>query len=287
MTTPATQQNESLTVKGLFSQEVVKAKFTELLGQKAQGFMTSVLQIATNDSLLMKADPWSIYNAAAIAATLDLPINPNLGFAYILPYSGKASFQMGYKGFIQLAQRSGQFEQLEAKPVYEGQYVVDNTFLGFHFEWASKTSEVIIGYAAYFKLLNGFEKTLFMSVKDLEKHGKKFSQTFKKGFGLWKDDFDSMAIKTVIKLLLSKFAPLSIAMQTAVIADQSVPDNDKGDSFTYIDNQEINKEEERIQLLIENAETITELQSYKKDLPESLVTVYELKMQDLKEVGNG
>ncbi len=232
-----------LTTKSLFERDDVKKKFQEMLGKRATSFITSVLQITTQNKLLAKADPMSIYQSAAVAATLDLPLNNSLGFAYIVPYNAKqedgtykqvAQFQLGYKGFIQLAQRSGQFKTISATPVYEGQLIEENPLTGYRFDFTKK-SEKIIGYAAFFHLLNGFEKTLYMTVEDLKKHGAKFSQTYKKGFGLWKDDFDSMAIKTVIKLLLSKFAPLSVDMQRAVITDQSVINDAETQDVTYVD----------------------------------------------------
>lgn len=236
-----TNKQVALTTKSLFSDEKVKAKFQELLGTKATGFMTSVLQAVSTNDLLKKADPHSVYHAAAVAATLDLPINNNLGFAYIVPYNDRkqnkcvAQFQMGYKGFIQLAQRSGQFKTISATPIYKGQLISEDPLKGFEFDFTKKESEEIIGYAAYFSLLNGFEKTLYMTKAELEKHGLQFSQTFRKGFGLWKDNFDSMAQKTVIKLLLSKYAPLSIEMQRAVVTDQAVINNDSGEDVTYVD----------------------------------------------------
>ena len=122
----------ALTTKSLFARDDVKAKFQEMLGKRATSFITSVLQIVASNDLLAKADPTSVYQSAAVAATLDLPLNNNLGFAYIVPYNQKqkdgsyktvAQFQLGYKGFIQLAQRSGQFKTISATPVYEGQLI--------------------------------------------------------------------------------------------------------------------------------------------------------------------
>jgi recombination protein RecT len=268
------ENKPALTFKSLFSQENVQAKFKELLGQKAQGFITSVLQITSSNALLAKADPYSIYNSACVAATLDLPLNNNLGFAYIVPYNQKqpdgtykqvAQFQLGYKGFIQLAQRSGQFKTISATPIYEGQLIESNPLTGFKFDFTVK-SEKVIGYAAFFQLLNGFEKTLYMTVEDLKKHGVKYSQTFKKNFGLWATDFDSMAVKTVIKLLLSKFAPLSIEMQKAVTTDQATINNEDGTDVSYDDHEEvvIDKESERVALMIGDAKTPEELELIKE-----------------------
>ena len=242
--------NNQLAIKRFFEGDAVQSKFKELLGKKAQGFVTSVLQVVNNNDMLINADPVSVYQSAAMAATLDLPINNNLGFAYIVPYNSKqkdgsfkvvAQFQMGYKGFVQLAQRSGTFKTISVSPIYEGQLVAENPLLGYQFDFTKKLSDKIIGYAAYFALINGFEKVAYMTMAELEKHAKRFSQTYKKGFGLWKDDFDSMACKTVLKLLLAKFAPLSIEMQAAVLSDQAVLNSPV--DVDYIDNPEELKNE--------------------------------------------
>ena len=225
-------------IKDYFSNDQVRSKFAEVLGTKTASFCTTVVQIASQSEMLQKCDPASIMQSAMVAATLDLPVNPNLGFAYILPYGSKAQFQLGYKGLIQLAQRSGQFINISATPIYDGQIVAENPLTGYVFDFTKKSSKVV-GYAAYFKLLNGFEKTLYMSVEQLQAHGKKYSQTYKKGFGLWADDFDSMAQKTVIKLLLSKYAPLSVEMSKALVADQAVIEDADTMDVTYVDNQPV------------------------------------------------
>lgn len=267
-------------VSSFLNSESVKSKFSEILGSKAQGFISSVLAVCSQNDLLKNATTESIYSASLMAATLDLPINSNLGFAYIVPYrdnkSGivSAQFQMGYKGFKQLAIRSGQFSNLHAKVVYEGQKVDDDSFLGYHFEWSKKSSDKVIGYASNFVLKSGFESTYFMGIDELNKHAKQYSQTFKKGFGLWATDFDKMCLKTVSKLHLnSGEAPLSIDMQRAVISDQSVLDSEL--KPTYVDNTEvIDKEEERIVLMLNDCNTIEEveiLQHNNPDLPIDLI----------------
>lgn len=231
-------------VSAFLNSDSVKKKFTELLGNRAAGFLSSVMAVCNQNELLKNATTESIYSSALMAATLDLPINSNLGFAYIVPYKDNksgityAQFQMGYKGFKQLAIRSGQFAMLHAKEVFEGQKVEDNTFLGYHFDWSKKSSDKVIGYASNFLLLSGFESTFYMSVETLTAHGTRYSQSFKRGYGLWKDDFHKMCLKTVAKLHLNAGeAPLSIDMQKAVIADQSVLDEDLNNK--YIDNSEI------------------------------------------------
>lgn len=280
----ATTQKKMPTLKEFFEQDNVKGKFQELLGKRSQGFITSVLQIVTNNDMLKKADQMSIYNSAAVAAILDLPLNNNLGFAYIVPYNQSyqdeqgtwkkkqvAQFQLGYKGFIQLAQRSGQFKTIASTPIYEGQLIEENPLTGFVFDFTKKKSETVIGYAAYFALINGFEKVFYMTVAELKKHGKSFSQTFKNDKGLWKDNFDAMANKTVIKLLLSKYAPLSIEMQRAIITDQAVINNAETQDVSYVDNTDDmpDKEAERVVLLLNDAKTIEDVEALQEQMPET------------------
>ncbi len=283
-------KEEKNPIKALFGREEVKQKFQELLGKRATSFVTSVLQIAAQNQLLANADPVSIYQAAAVAATLDLPLNQNLGFAYIVPYkdgkTGKqvAQFQMGYKGFIQLAQRSGQFKSIYATPIYEGQITLEDPLNGYEFDFTKK-SDKLTGYAAKFKLLNGYEATLYMTVEQLKKHGNQYSQTFKKGFGLWKDNFDAMAQKTVLKLLLSKFAPLSVDMQKAVITDQAIVHDAETEDISYIDNDEslpVDKEAERVQLMIEDSKTVDDLMKVQPHIKEAQQELFNQKFEELK-----
>ena len=243
-------EHDPKSIKAYVSDAKIRQKFEEVLGKKTQGFLASVMQVA-NQPQLKGAVPATVINAAMMAATLDLPINNNLGFAYIVPYKRKfkdaqgkwsesleAQFQMGYKGFIQLAQRSGQFARIAATPVFEGQLISANPLLGYEFDWTVPNQGEAIGYVAFFKLLNGFTAELYMSTADVKKHAGKYSQSFKYGSGVWKDNFESMALKTVTKLLLSKQAPLSIEMQTAQLADQAIVRDVETSSFEYIDHDE-------------------------------------------------
>jgi recombination protein RecT len=280
--------SNQLTVRSLFERDDVKQKFREMLGSRSNSFITSVLQITTQSKMLANADPMSIYQAAATAATLDLPLNGSLGFAYIVPYKDKergqvAQFQIGYKGFIQLAQRSGQFKSIASAPIYDGQIVDSNPLNGYVFDFSKKSSDTIIGYAAKFSLLNGFEATYYMSKEQLLQHGRKYSQTFKKGFGLWSENFEAMANKTVIKLLLSKFAPLSVDMQTAIITDQSVVNDFETVDVTHIDNDApvIDKEAERIELMISDCKSVEELSKLQVHVKSEQLEIYETKFAEL------
>lgn len=223
-----------VTVKGLLCNIDYKKRFEEILGKKAAAFISSVINIAKSSSLA-DCEPNSVVSAAIVAATLDLPIDPNLGFAYIVPYNDSknkikvAQFQMGYKGFIQLAQRSGQYKTINAIPLFENEIKKINRLTGeIELHEDIKPSTKVIGYVAYFRLLNGFEKALYMPREEIETHAKRYSQSYKSNKdwivkqSLWTTDFDSMATKTVIKLLLSKYGPLSIEMQTAIQTDQAV-----------------------------------------------------------------
>ena len=260
----------------LMQSEGVQKKFSELLGAKSKGFITSVMSVVSGNTNLSKAEPNSIYMAAMMAASLDLPINQNLGFAYIIPYGDKAQFQIGVKGLIQLAQRSGQFKNISVTPVYDGQIKSEDPLRGYEFDWTNKKSTKIIGYAAYFSLLNGFEKTLFMTTEQVQSHGKKYSKTFSSQYGTWQTDFDAMAQKTVLKQLLSKFAPLSIDMQKATVADQAVINDAETMDVSYIDStQEVielepptkeQTESERFKAVIEACDTMDKLNKNRKHL---------------------
>lgn len=227
----------------LDSPELTERLQNAMTPQKKELFKTSLLGVINSNSLFEKADPLSIIQSALVATTLDLPINPNLGYAYIIPYGVKAQFQLGYKGLIQLAQRTGQYQTISASEVREGQIKEYDPLKGVQFDWTITDGEVI-GYVAYFKLINGFEKYLYMSLKELEAHGKKYSKSYdskdkytKEYNGIWRTNFDAMAKKTVLKQLISKFGIMSVEMQDAVVKDQQVID--KEGNGEYVDNNNI------------------------------------------------
>ena len=152
---------------------------------------------------------------------MDLPVNKELGYAYIVPYGDSAQLQIGTKGFVQLAIRSGAYRTINVVEVYAGDIKRRNRLTGEIILEEEQQSEEVIGYLAYFSLLSGYEKWLYMTVEEIHKHGERFSKTYKFPNGLWKKDFKAMAEKTVLKRLLSKYGILSPHMQRAVMADQS------------------------------------------------------------------
>jgi recombination protein RecT len=307
----STQQTGIKGISQFLNQDNVKSRFTEILGDKSSAFLASILSAVNSNEQLKNADQNSIFMSAMLAASLDLPINNNLGHAYLIPFNSKqkdgtykmlCQMQVSAKGFVQLAIRSGQFKTISDAVVYEGQLVSENPLTGFEFDWKAKVSDKIIGFVSYFRLLNGFESTFYMSVEDMQKHGAKYSKTYNQQYGLWKTDFDKMGLKTVTKLNLSKNAPLSINMQRATIADQSViknfdPNNENTDSLEvqYVDHEEVALEVEKVseakqrqRLLdhIEKSKTITELEQIKEFVSHEedfdLFTMYSDKAKSLK-----
>ncbi|WP_420976976.1 recombinase RecT [Bacillus vallismortis] len=209
-------QQQGTTMKGLLSSPAVMNRFEEVLGKRASQFTASILSLYNSENTLQKAEPMSVISSAMVAATLDLPVDKNLGYAWIVPYKGRAQFQLGYKGYIQLALRTGQYKSINCIPVHEGELQKWNPLTEeIDIDFEKRESESVIGYAAYFELLNGFRKTVYWTKAQVEKHKKKFS---KSDFG-WGKDWDAMALKTVLKSMLSKWGILSVEMQKAVIED--------------------------------------------------------------------
>lgn len=239
-------------LKNALNAPSVKNKFEEMLGKRAPQFMTSITSVVQNNALLQKADVNSIIMGAAIAASMDLPLNANLGYAALVPFNSKdgcfAQVQIMAKGWTELFLRSGQCQSIINEVVYEGQLVKKNKFTGeYIFDEDAKKSDKIIGFMAYFRLTNGFEKYDFMTIEEVKAHAQKFSQTFRKGSGIWKDHFEAMGCKTILKRLLTKYAPKSIEMQQMAMFDQSVVNGtiENMDEATpnYADNATTNVEE--------------------------------------------
>lgn len=229
-----------------------------VLKEKSASFMNNMVALVANNRALQPCKPASIMYVGLKATALELPLDQNLGFAYAIPYKDNkagetvAQFQMGYKGFIQLALRTGQFSTINATDIREGEISSINRLTGeiTFTDVPDRAGRKIVGYAAFFRLTNGFRKTLYMSVEEITEHAKRYSQTFKSEYtrksSKWTTDFDAMATKTVLKLLLSKYAPLSVEMQElreAITADQaSFGDNGEIDYIDGVGVEEISAE---------------------------------------------
>lgn len=239
----------------LFNQTIANPRtqeyLSQVLGEKRASFVNNLTALVANNAKLQECEPLGLMYAGIKATALDLPLDPNLGFAYVIPYKNnrenkvEAQFQIGYKGFIQLAIRSGQFQSINVTEVKDGELVNEDMLTGdLTFKRAAanvREGLKTVGYAAFFRLNNGFEKSLYFTVEAVEAHARKYSQTYGSKYentrnsSKWATDFDAMAKKTVLKLLLSKYAPLSVEMQMAKDADQGIIDREG--KARYIDNE--------------------------------------------------
>lgn len=229
---------DSMTPQQAFNSTAVLEKFRSVLNGRETQFVTSLLSIINSNSYLAKATNTSIMNAAMKAATLNLPIEPSLGMAYVVPYNrsekqgntwvkiNEAQFQMGYRGFIQLAQRSGQIRNINCDIVYKEEFLrYDKVYGTLHLTDEQVDSGEVVGYFASLELINGFRKMIFWKKEKVVAHAQKYSKTYDKSTGdfkpgtPWSTEFDAMAQKTLIKELLSKYAPLSVELQEAIMAD--------------------------------------------------------------------
>lgn len=191
--------------------------FEKILGRNPRGFISTVTLATSSNKLLQTASPKSIMNAAANAAILNLSVDPNIGHAYIVPYKGEASLQIGYKGMTQLAIRSGLFKTIDVCRVYADDTNEDVLTRLSSLIPDDREDEEAAGYCARFELLNGYIAKEVMSIKKIKEHAAKFSKTDT----VWAENFEAMAMKTVLKRLLSRKAPLSIDMQNAISADEN------------------------------------------------------------------
>ncbi|MBR0061832.1 MAG: recombinase RecT [Selenomonadaceae bacterium] len=228
----------NLTLKQYIDSPVINDGLEKLLGKNLQAFKANLINIVGANYMFKNSDPRSIVGAAVCATANHLSLTPSLGQAYIVPFKGQAQFQLGYRGLIQLAHRTGQYANLHAGKIFDGEIksfspVTGEPILG------EKFSDNVVGYIAYFKLINGFEKSFYMAIADLEQHALTYSQSYAydkkngKKSSPWSTNFDAMACKTVLKLLLNKWGILSTEMATVIQADQSVVDKN---TFTYVDN---------------------------------------------------
>lgn len=246
---------KTLTCADFAHDEGFRKKIEDTLGKRTPQFISSVLSLVNTNENFKKCDPVEIFNTCLMAASLDLPVNKDLGQAWVIPYGNKPQLQIGWKGFVQLAQRSGLFKTINATDVRQGEMKGRNRLTGeIDFEWieddAEREKAKVVGYVSFFRLNNGFEKSLYMTVDELEAHGHKYSKSYSRADALWKTDFDAMATKTVIKLLLNRYAPLSVdsALSKAISADQADADGNYADNprTIMVESAELGSSEESV-----------------------------------------
>ncbi len=247
------KENQKQTFSAFLAQDAMKKKINEMVGgEKGQQFVTSIISAVSTNPQLAECDNASIVSAALLGQALNLSPSPQLGQFYLVPFNDNkrgckvAQFQIGYKGYIQLAIRSGQYKKLNVLAIKEGELIKydpldeDIEVKLIENEEEREKAETI-GYYAMFEYLNGFRKTIYWSKQRMEAHALKYSMGYraKKGYTFWEKDFDGMAYKTMLRQLISKWGIMSIdlTMQKALESDMAVI-NDNG-TYDYVDNNEM------------------------------------------------
>nr|DAD95757.1 MAG TPA: RecT protein [Siphoviridae sp. cthh925] len=258
-------KNQKQTFSAFLATDAMKKKVNEMVGgEKGQQFVTAIISAVSANPQLAECDNASIVSAALVGQALNLSPSPQLGQFYMVPFNDSkrgckvAQFQIGYKGYIQLAIRSGQYKKLNVLAIKKGElkkYDPLNEEIEVELieNEEDREKEETIGYYAMFEYLNGFRKTLYWSKEKMEAHALKYSMGYraKKGYTFWEKDFDGMAYKTMLRQLISKWGIMSIdlTMQKALESDMAVV-NDNG-TYDYVDNSEVETEV----ISVENEET--------------------------------
>ena len=238
--------------------DAVKNKINQMIaGKDGAKFITSIVSLVSNNPAIAECEHSTILASALLGESLKLSPSPQLGHYYIVPFkdndkSGNlkrivATFQLGYKGYIQLAMRSGNYKDLDVIEIRDGEYLGKDKFTGkpkieFIEDDDERENLPVVGYYAYFELLNGFKKSMYWSKAKMEAHAEKYSQAYrydlKKGcsYSYWSKDFDGMAFKTMLRQLISKWGIMSVEFQTAMSNDMAMID--ENGQPQYVDNQE-------------------------------------------------
>lgn len=221
---PADKPIERL--KSILNAQSVQEQFKSVLAENSGSFVASIIDLYNNDKYLQSCDPKQVVMEALKAASLKLPINKQLGFAWLVPYRDGVTghyvptFQLGYKGYLQLCMRTGAYRYINADVVFEGELVKHDKLTGeIEINSAARRGAKKVGYFAFIETLNGFRKTLYMSTEEVVKHASRFSKAYNSKSSPWATDFDAMALKTCLRLLLSKYGIMSIEMQRAYVED--------------------------------------------------------------------
>ena len=233
------QQSKKTTFSSFMTSPAVVQKVNNMVGGKdGQRFITAIVSAVSANAALQKCDGNSILSAAMLGESLKLSPSPQLGQYYMVPYGNSAQFQIGYKGYIQLAIRSGQYKKLNVLAIKEGE-LVNYDPLNEEIEVRLIDDELLreqaktIGYYAMFEYMNGFRKTMYWSKEKMETHAKTYSKSYNSSSSFWKKDFDVMAYKTMLRQLISKWGIMSIDMQMAFESDMGAIKEDG--SVEYVD----------------------------------------------------
>lgn len=206
-------------MKLVLAADSVQQQFKNAMGDSSPAFIASLIDLFINDPYLQDCDPNKVIAHALKAAILKLPINKSLGFAYIIAYKGVPEFQMGYKGYVQLAIRSGAYRTLNVDEVYDGEYKLKNKLTGEFDLSGDRKSDTVIGFFSHMELHNGFSKTLYMTVPQVRAHAEKYSKSYHQQGSAWQKEFNAMAKKTLLRNLLAKWGLLTVELSSAMEAD--------------------------------------------------------------------
>lgn len=217
-------------LKEVMEQPSVKQQFQNALGENSGMFVASLIDLYGSDGMMQQCSPGEVVREALKAATLKLPINKSMGFAYLVPYKSKnqahPQFQIGYRGYIQLAMRTGQYRYINSDAVYEGELVSQDKLTGEIDLSGDATSDKVIGYFAMIETVNGFRKVIYKTVNQIEAHAKQYSKAYqydlrsKKESSPWSTNFDAMAKKTLLRELLGKYGIMSVDMVSAFAKEE-------------------------------------------------------------------
>lgn len=243
---------QQASLSAYLQRDAVKQKINEVVGGKdGQRFIAAIVSATNTNTALQGCDQGSIVSAALLGEALKLSPSPQLAHYYLVPFNDKergkvAQFQLGYKGYIQLAIRSGQYKKLNVLAIKEGELVHFNPLeeeikINLIEDWDARESLETIGYYATFELVNGFKKSIYWSKKQMESHAMKYSQGYRKdrekgwSYTFWSKDFDGMAYKTMLRQLISKWGIMSIEMQSAFEGDMAVIKEDGTKDYVETD----------------------------------------------------
>lgn len=245
------KQNKKPSFGVMINSDGYKKMINSTLGdpKKATRFVTAISSAVATNPALQECDAATIVSAGLLGETLNLSPSPQLGQYYLVPFKDRknnrttAQFQLGYRGMLQLAQRSGEYKRINAMAVKEGELLHYDPFndeieLQYIEDEEQRESLQTIGYFAMFEYHNGFRKVLYWSKAKMEQHALKYSQGYraKKGYTFWEKDFDAMGVKTMLRQLISKWGVMSLEMQKAYEADGGVVNQDG--SIDYVDTVE-------------------------------------------------
>ena len=254
-----TKKTQRLGLTAYLTQDAVKDQINKVVGGKdGQRFISAIISATTVNPALQECSNQSILSAALLGESLKLSPSPQLGQYYIVPYNKVASFQLGYKGYIQLALRSGQYRKLNVMAIKAGELVKYDALneeieVNLIDDETERENAETTGYYAMFEYMNGFRKTMYWSREKMEGHALKYSPGYasdkKKGtkYTFWSKDFDGMAYKTMLRQLISKWGIMSIEMQTAIDSDYAVINEDGTKSYVETEDEYIDVEATEVQ----------------------------------------